>query len=175
MVDGKHVPKPEVLKGFKDDWNNYTKTTGIRKWTWFIKAGKGSDGTVYDLASKYERSEIDKMAIKNLSDSVWNTDTYDNLGPQGGTPEALISQKVSDTMTQNITKAIIAKTPEEAGQSVRQDAGRHEIGWQREGRKNHQRQLPDTTGTLEIIIMTEEVGRTRPASFSRIVTGGEEE
>ncbi|MBM7565777.1 extracellular solute-binding protein [Paenibacillus sacheonensis] len=115
MVDGKHVPKPEVLKGFKDDWNNYTKTTGIRKWTWFIKAGKGSDGTVYDLAGRYERSEIDKMAIKNLGDSVWNTDTYDNLGPQGGTPEALISQKVSDTMTQNITKAIIAKTPEEAG------------------------------------------------------------
>ncbi|MBB6730161.1 ABC transporter substrate-binding protein [Cohnella zeiphila] len=114
MVDGKHVPKPETLQGFKDDFTNYSKKTGIRKWTWFIKSGKGSDGTVYDMAVRYQRGEVDQMAIKNLADSAWNTDAYDNLGPQGGTPEALVAQKVSDIMNQSVTKAIIAKTEDEA-------------------------------------------------------------
>ncbi|MCC3377218.1 ABC transporter substrate-binding protein [Cohnella sp. REN36] len=114
LKDGKHVPRPEVLEGFKNDWSNFSKTSGIRKWTWFIKGGKGTDGTVYDLAGRYERNEVDKMAIKNLADSTWRTDTYDNLGPQGGTPEALVSQKVNDIMTQSITKAIIAKSEAES-------------------------------------------------------------
>ncbi|MCY9667181.1 extracellular solute-binding protein [Paenibacillus alginolyticus] len=114
MKDGKHVPRPEVLQGFKDDWDNYVKKTGIRKWTWFIKSGKGSDGTVYDMPVRYQRGEIDQMALKNLSDSTWDTTVYDNLGPAGGTPDALVSQKVSDIMSQTITKVIISKTDTDA-------------------------------------------------------------
>ncbi|RIX50137.1 extracellular solute-binding protein [Paenibacillus nanensis] len=114
MKDGKHVPRPEVLQGFKDDWTNYTKQTGIRKWTWFIKNGPGADGTPYDLPGRYERSPIDQMAIKNLSDSVFDTAIYDGLGPAGGTPEALSEQKISDITKQAITKAIMAPTAEEA-------------------------------------------------------------
>lgn len=114
MKDGKHTPRPEVLQGFKDDWNAYTKETGIRKWTWFIKNGKGSDGTPYDLPGRYERGAVDKMAIKNLADSVYDSVLYDGLGPQGGTPEALNEQKVNDIVKQALTKAIMAKTAEEA-------------------------------------------------------------
>jgi putative aldouronate transport system substrate-binding protein len=112
--DGKHTPRPEVLQGFKDDWDNYAKKTGIRKWTWFVKNGKGSDGTPFDLPGRYQRNEIDQMALKNLSDTVWETAAYDNLGPAGGTPDALVSQKISDIMSQTITKVIISKTDADA-------------------------------------------------------------
>ncbi|CAN7735751.1 extracellular solute-binding protein [Paenibacillus sp. LjRoot153] len=114
MKDGKHAPRPEVLQGFKDDWDNYAKKTGIRKWTWFVKNGLGSDGTPYDLPGRYERNAIDKMALKNLSDTVFDSASYEGLGPQGGTPEALIEQKVKDIMTQGVTKAIMAKSADEA-------------------------------------------------------------
>ncbi|WP_338325815.1 extracellular solute-binding protein [Paenibacillus luteus] len=114
MKDGKRTPRPEVLEGFKNDFNNYAKSTGIRKWTWFIKNGKGSDGTPYDLAGRYERGVVDQMAIKNLSDSVYDTVLFDALGPQGGTVEALNEQKVNDITKQALTKAIMAKTAEDA-------------------------------------------------------------
>lgn len=115
MKDGKHTPRPEVLQGFKNDWAAYTKETGIRKWTWFVKNGKGSDGTPYDLPGRYERSVIDQMALKNLSDTVYDSAIYDGLSPQGGTPEALNEQKISDITKQALTKAIMAPTAEEAG------------------------------------------------------------
>ncbi|WP_246096519.1 extracellular solute-binding protein [Paenibacillus sinopodophylli] len=115
MKDGKRTPRPEVLEGFKNDFNNYAKSTGIRKWTWFIKNGKGTDGMPYDLAGRYERGVVDQMAIKNLSDSVYDTVLYDALGPQSGTPEALNEQKVNDITKQALTKAIMAKTAEDAG------------------------------------------------------------
>ncbi|MEX1031649.1 MAG: hypothetical protein WDZ91_16610 [Paenibacillaceae bacterium] len=54
------------------------------------------------------------MAIKNLGDSGWNTDVYDNLGPLGGTPEILIAQKVADIMNQSLTRALNVKTEAEA-------------------------------------------------------------
>ncbi|WP_309121214.1 ABC transporter substrate-binding protein [Paenibacillus sp.] len=114
MKDGKHTPRPEVLQGFKDDWANYAKQTGIRKWTWFIKNGPGSDGTPYDLPARYERTPLDQMALKNLSDSVFDTAPYDGLGPKGGTPDALIEQKVNDIKTQAVTKAIMASSAEES-------------------------------------------------------------
>lgn len=114
MKDGKHVPRPEVLEGFKNDWNNYAKETGIRKWTWFVKNGPGSDGTPYDLPGRYERNAIDKMAIKNLSDSVFDSAQYDGLGPQGGTTEALSDQKVRDIMKLGVTKAILSRSADEA-------------------------------------------------------------
>jgi len=114
MKDGKHTPRPEVLQSFKDDWNAYTKESGIRKWTWFIKNGNGSDGTPYDLAGRFERGAVDKMALKNLSDSVYDSVLFDGLGPQGGTPEALNEQKVNDIVKQALTKAIMAKSPEDA-------------------------------------------------------------
>ena len=98
----------------KDMADRFVKQTGIRKWTWFIKNGKGTDGTPYDLAGRYDRNEIDKMAIKNLADSVYDNDAYENLGPQGGTPEALTMQKVQDLMTQSVTKVIIAKSEADA-------------------------------------------------------------
>lgn len=114
MKEGKHVPRPEVLQGFKDNWNEYAKSSGIRKWTWFVKNGNGSDGTPYDLVTKYKRDEVSELALKNLADSTWDTSPYDNLGPAGGTPEALIQQKVDDIGKQYFPKMVMASSPDEA-------------------------------------------------------------
>lgn len=115
MKDGKKVPKPEVLAAFKADFPNTVKETGVRKWTWFIKGGTTDNGDTRDMVARYDRSEVDKMAVKNLGDSGWNTDIYDNLGPLGGSPEILIAQKINDIMKASQTKVINAKTEEEAG------------------------------------------------------------
>ncbi len=114
MVDGKRQPDPAFLQSFKDNWDETVKTSGVRKWLWFIKNGLDPNGQPYDMAVKYQRSEVDELAIKSLGDSVWDTAEYDNLNPDGGTPEALTAQKVKDIMDQSITRAIIAPTEAEA-------------------------------------------------------------
>jgi len=112
-VEGKHVPRPEVLQGFKDNWNEYSKQTGIRKWTWFVKNGNGSDGTPYDLIAKYEPNAYNEHALKTMKDSTWDTAIYDNLGPAGGTPDALSEQKIKDLINQGFTKLAYAESTEE--------------------------------------------------------------
>jgi putative aldouronate transport system substrate-binding protein len=113
MKDGKHTPKPETLQALKDDWNAEVKKTGLQKWTWFVKNGLGTDGTPYHIGDN-NRGAVDNMAFKNLSDTVWDTSPYDNLGPEGGTPESLSYQKVQDIMKQSLTKIIISKSEQEA-------------------------------------------------------------
>lgn len=114
VADGKKKPDPAFLQSFKDNWDDTVKKSGVRKWLWFIKNGLDPNGQPYDMAVKYQRSELDNLAIKSLGDSVWDTAEFDNLNPDGGTPEALIAQKVKDVMDQSITKAIISPTQEEA-------------------------------------------------------------
>ncbi|MDQ0720173.1 putative aldouronate transport system substrate-binding protein [Paenibacillus sp. W4I10] len=114
MVDGKRQPKPEFLQSFKDNWDDTVKKSGVRKWLWFIKNGLDPNGQPYDMAVKFQRSEVDELAIKSLGDSVWDTAQYDNLNPDGGTPQALTAQKVKDIMDQSITRAIIAPSEAEA-------------------------------------------------------------
>lgn len=116
LTDGKHTPRPEVLQGFRDNWNEYAKTTGIRKWTWFIKNGFGEDGTPYDLAAKYNRDKVSEHALKSMEGSTWDTSLYDNLGPDGGTPDALIEQKVTDLVNQGFTSMAYAESPDELQQ-----------------------------------------------------------
>ncbi|WP_309119996.1 ABC transporter substrate-binding protein [Paenibacillus sp.] len=114
MKDGKHTPRPEVLEGFKKDWANYSKETGIRKWTWTIKNGPGSDGTPYDLIGRYETDPVSSLAIKNLADSSFDTAPYDNLGPAGGTPEAIMQQKVNETSSKYFPRMVMAPSEAEA-------------------------------------------------------------
>ena len=108
-----HVPRPETLQGFQDDWNNFSKETGIRKWTWCIKNGYGSDGTPYDLAGKYERDAIQTHALTSMANSTWDTAPYDNIGPLAGTEEFLAEQKINDIITTGFTNMVYAETPEQ--------------------------------------------------------------
>lgn len=113
MVNGKHTPKPEIIPGFKDNWAEYSKSTGIRKWSWFIKNGYGSDGTPYDLVTKYDVDKITQHARISMANSTWDTAPYDNIGPAGGTQEALIEQKLKDIMDSGFSKMVYAKSSAE--------------------------------------------------------------
>lgn len=116
MEDGKRVPKPETLQGFKDDWSSFSKETGIRKWTWFVKNGYGSDGSPYDMVTKYERDKITQHALKSMENSTWDTAPYDNINPKAGTPEALAEQKIKDIIDTSVVNIIYAESEEKVEQ-----------------------------------------------------------
>jgi len=114
MKDGKHTPRKEVLDAFKKDWAVASKDTGIRKWTWTIKNGSGTDGTPYDLIGRFQTDPTTALAIKNLADSSFDTAEFDNLGPGGGTPEAIMETKVNETINKYFLKMTLAPTEKQA-------------------------------------------------------------
>lgn len=112
-VDGVHSPKDDVIPAFRKDWNETAKSTGIRKWSWFIKNGFGPDGTPYDLVGKYDVSDVYAHARKSMAGSVYDTALFDNVGPLGGTMEALVEQKLKDIMDQGFAKMVYAESEAE--------------------------------------------------------------
>jgi putative aldouronate transport system substrate-binding protein len=109
MVDGKHVPKPEIVEAFHTNFDETSLKTGIRKWIWFIKNGKGSDGTPYDMATKYKLQKTAEFANKcfGKSDS-WDTADFTGLEPAESTPDGLKWQKVEDIYNQTFPKMVDA-------------------------------------------------------------------
>ncbi|MCJ8010437.1 ABC transporter substrate-binding protein [Paenibacillus sp. KQZ6P-2] len=114
MKDGKHTPRQEVLDEFNNNFAEASKKTGIRKWTWMIKNGPGEDGTAHDLIYRYQSDPKTDLAIKNLADSSFDTAPYDGLGPAGGTPEAIMEQKVNETINNYFIKMVVAPSEEKA-------------------------------------------------------------
>lgn len=115
MADGKHVPKQEIIEGFQADFDKTKLETGIRKWTWFIKNGYGSDGTPYDMATKYKLQPTAEFANKCFGESDnWDTAELTGLEPAGSSPEGLKWQKVKDVYDQNFPKIVNAAGNEEA-------------------------------------------------------------
>lgn len=115
MVDGKHVPGQEIVDGFQTDFDKTKLDTGIRKWTWFIKNGYGSDGTPYDMATKYELQPTAAFANKCFGESdSWDTADLTGLEPAGSSPEGLKWQKVQDVYDQNFPKIVNAAGNTEA-------------------------------------------------------------
>ncbi len=112
-VDGVHVPHDDIIPGFQKDWGEYSKQTGIRKWTWFIKNGIGADGTPYDLVTKYAISDAAAHARKAMATTVYDTAPYDDVGPVAGTMEALTEQKLKDMIDQAFAKMAFASSEEE--------------------------------------------------------------
>ena len=112
-VDGVHVPHDDVIPGFQKDWGAYSKETGIRKWTWFIKNGIGADGTPYDVVTKYNISDAAAHARKAMATTVYDTALYDNVGPIAGTMDALTEQKLKDMIDQAFAKMAFASSEEE--------------------------------------------------------------
>lgn len=56
MEDGKHVPNDDLIEGFQTDFDKTILDTGVRKWTWFVKNGNGTDGTPYDVVRLLRRA-----------------------------------------------------------------------------------------------------------------------
>lgn len=113
IENGVHIPSPDTIPGFRNDWGAYSKATGIRKWSWCIKNGYGSDGTPYDLVTKYDLDDVAQHARISMEGSVWDTAPYDNLSPMSGTLEALTEQKCNDIIDQYFSKMVYAQSEDE--------------------------------------------------------------
>ena len=115
IEDGKHVPNQEVYESLLADFDTVSNSTGIRKWTWFIKNGEGSDGTPYDLSTKYQLTETAQFANDAFDDTDnWDTADYSGLEPAGSTTIGLEWQKVADILSQNYSAIVNAPSHEEA-------------------------------------------------------------
>lgn len=112
MVNGKHTPTSNVLDDFAKD-PKYVEKSGIRKYALVFKGGLSPEGTPYDMLVRYKRDEIATHAIKALGDSAYDTSSVDNLGPDAGTPEALMATKVDDISKTAIPQIMLAKSGSE--------------------------------------------------------------
>lgn len=115
MENGVHTPTQEILDAFVADIDQTKLDTGVRKWTWFIKNGKGTDGTPYDLATKYEQAETARFANENFGETdFWDTAEFTSLSPVGSTAEGLAWQKIVDLYDQTFPAMVYASSNEEA-------------------------------------------------------------
>ncbi len=115
MEDGKHVPVPEIYEGLQNEFDKTSNETGIRKWTWFIKNGNGSDGTPYDLTTKYELTPTAAFANEVFGESdQWDTAEFAGLEPAGSTMLGLQWQRICDIYDQNFSKIVNASSNDEA-------------------------------------------------------------
>lgn len=115
MKDNKHEPSEEVVNAFQTDFDKESLSTGIRKWTWFIKNGYGSDGTPYDMATKYKLQPTAEFANKSFGESdEWDSADFAGLEPAGSTPEGLKWQKIKDVYDQNFPRIVDAASEDEA-------------------------------------------------------------
>ena len=81
MEDGKHVPNDDLIEGFQTDFDKTILDTGVRKWTWFVKNGNGTDGTPYDV-SQYKVKETRQVAMNHFGENDrWDTAEFAYLYP----------------------------------------------------------------------------------------------
>lgn len=115
MEDGKHVPIDRFLYEWSCASFAAEQRTGIRRWTWMIKNGNGSDGTPYDLTTKYATSEETKFANANFQDSdYWDTADFIGLEPSVSASLGFQWQNIQDIYEQNFPRVICAPTEEYA-------------------------------------------------------------
>lgn len=114
MEDGKHVPNDDLIEGFQTDFDKTKLDTGVRKWTWFVKNGNGTDGTPYDV-TQYKVKETRQVAMNHFGENDrWDTAEFTGLTPAGSTPDGLKWQKIQDIYDQEYPKIVNADSHDAA-------------------------------------------------------------
>ena len=114
MEDGKHVPNDDLIEGFQTDFDKIQLDTGVRKWTWFVKNGNGTDGTPYDV-TQYKVKETRQVAMNHFGENDrWDTAEFTGLTPAGSTPDGLKWQKIQDIYDQEYPKIVNADSHDAA-------------------------------------------------------------
>lgn len=119
MVDGQRVLTETAMEELNKDFWTYIKDNGIRYYELLFKSGIAQDGQYYDLNSAFPiiTGSIDPVkafADKYLGVSAYDTTSMDDLSPDAGTMEALMSTKVSDIINAAFPNILMAETAEEA-------------------------------------------------------------
>lgn len=112
-VDGVRTPRDELVKAVTEDINQAIEDTYVRRWTWFIKNGIGSDGSPYDMMTKYNPSKEAQISNRRMRYDYWDTSWYANLEPESGTEEALLYKNVEAVMDKAFPKMVNAGSEEE--------------------------------------------------------------
>lgn len=113
-VNGVHQPSREILDMLQE--GSVTAKTPIRKWTWFIKNGCGSDKTPYDLTQCYMPGRIAQVSNRNMKYDYWDMAPYSDLGPDRGSREALKWKNIQDILYRTYPKMVNAASQEEMEQ-----------------------------------------------------------
>lgn len=121
IEDGKYVANQEVVDSFKTDFQAGIKETGIRKWTWFVNNKDHSDGSPNSITTLVGQDLIGtKFVNKNLGGDTWDTAEFEDLLPNGSTPEGLAAQKIDDIYKQSLPKMINASSEQEMNKAYDQ-------------------------------------------------------
>lgn len=118
-VDGKRVLTDETIEALNADFWTYLTENGIRKYELLFKSGIAQDGQYYDLNSAFpiitgSQNVVAAFANKYLGASAYDTTSMDDLSPDSGSMEALISTKISDIRNAAYPTILMAESAEEA-------------------------------------------------------------
>lgn len=112
-VDGVRTPRQELVDSFTKDINQAIEDTAVRRWTWFVKNGLGSDGSPYDMMTKYQPSLEAQIINRRMKYDSWDSSWYANLEPESGTQEALMYKNTEDIFSKAYPKIVDAASEEE--------------------------------------------------------------
>ncbi|MBQ7839234.1 MAG: extracellular solute-binding protein [Lachnospiraceae bacterium] len=113
-VDGVRTPRAEILESLDSVVNEAVDRTSIRKWRWFIKNGLGSDGSPYDMMTKYQPSDEAIVINQRMKYDYWDISLYSGLEPESGTQEALMWKNIEDIYDKAYPRMVNAASQEEA-------------------------------------------------------------
>lgn len=131
LEDGVHKPTREVLDMLVE--GNILEKTAIRRWTWFVKNGFGSDGTPYYMTDRYLPGREAQVSNRNMKDDYWDMAPYSDLVPERDSKEALHWKKIEDILERAYPKMVNASSREEMEKIYRntledmEDAGLAEV------------------------------------------------
>lgn len=115
MVDGKHVPNQAFLARWSKEGQLLESLTGVRRWKWLIKNGLGSDGTPYDLKTKYMSDEHAEFANARFQESdYWDTSLYYGLEPSIQSELGMKWERIKNIYEESYAKIICAGNRKEA-------------------------------------------------------------
>lgn len=112
--NGVHQPSQEILDMLQEE--SVTEKTPIRRWTWFVKNGYGTDGTPYYLTECYMPGRIAQVSNRNMKYDYWDMALYSNLEPERGSREALKWKNIEDILYRAYPKMVNAASQEEMEQ-----------------------------------------------------------
>lgn len=111
-VDQVRTPSPENLALFTQDIPQATEKTGIRRWLWFIKNGNGSDGSPYDMMTKYNPTREAALANRRMTTDYWDSSEYMDLDPPNGSEESLMLFNIDSIYDKTFPRLINADSEE---------------------------------------------------------------
>ena len=111
-VNGVRTPSEENLELFTRSVSRAIEQTSVRRWIWFIKNGNGSDGSPYDMMTKYQPTLEAQLANRRMEGDYWDTSAYLGLDPESGTEESLMWTSIKNIYDEAFPRMVNADSEE---------------------------------------------------------------